>query len=738
MARSFNGTTDHIQTTIGAFSAATAFGTMAFVWRSAAQNRFHGIMGAHDSGGTVKWAFEIDSTNVMAGGNDSAGSLTSTMTITTADGWVIGVYGKATGTVAPRYSKCVLSSGAWTHENGATTLANGTSPAGTGTWRFGRWQTTDFASGQLLMAAAWTGRNLADAERELLSGGVAAWLGLRPDGLWMFDQSTVTNVVADLSGGGANQNAISGTSVLLDGVPGFSYGHPYFTAFAAPPSAISQPIGVASESDAAQPITAAKRRTLGIASENGAAQAPYHAQTFADNFESGSLVTNWPTRTGNVSASTSAADTGTFGLRVSPGGGIAATVATSTTKWLQSTHTWGYISLRFRMNVLPVGTTADMFTLQNTGQLNNFDFFYNNVTGTYWLDLEGAVARIDTGVVPVIGQWHTLKAKVFFGTSTFVAEIQLDGNTYGPLLNTSQSPGFVRSFHIGTTFTTKTYEFDADTVYVKVSRTEPWLSEVLDEATETGAAQPIGHRLSRTSAPSVATESAVALGKSKRDPLGPAATVEAAQGIAARKLHAVAAATTAETAQSVGHRKAAALSAAQTVETAQTVAGGSAVAIDLANTVETAQVLAKARVRALGTTVQVDAARTLGASKRVDVGTAGQGGAAQMVAPSKARAVGTAQSIETSQVIALAGAAAPLPASISVETAQVCGLIKRRALTAAADIAFAGAINVGGTATRGALRLRDRPVRGPAGRERPRQGPARRDTSATTIVGGAT
>jgi hypothetical protein len=136
------------------------------------------------------------------------------------------VYGKASGTVAPRYHKYVMNTGAWTHSTGATTLGAGTTPGASGTWRFGQWQTTDFANGSMAAAAAWSGRNLSDAEAESLAGGFTAWWSLNPGAFWMFDQSVTTQAVADLTGNGANQSAITGTTVVLDGLPAFSYGHP--------------------------------------------------------------------------------------------------------------------------------------------------------------------------------------------------------------------------------------------------------------------------------------------------------------------------------------------------------------------------------------------------------------------------------------------------------------------------------------------------------------------------------
>lgn len=224
MPRQFNGTSDHIQTTIGAFSANVAFGTMAMIWKSNAQARWHGLMGTHNSGGTVQWALEIDNSNTLSGGTSISFSSATGMTVTTADGWCILVYGKDTGSVAPRYHKCVLATDAWSHTNGSTPLANGTAPGAAGTWRFGRWSTTDYASGQFALAAAWTSRNLTDTEAETMSGGLHAWHALAPDAMWMFDQTATTQVVADITGKGANQNGVSGTTPILEGLPWWTYG----------------------------------------------------------------------------------------------------------------------------------------------------------------------------------------------------------------------------------------------------------------------------------------------------------------------------------------------------------------------------------------------------------------------------------------------------------------------------------------------------------------------------------
>ncbi|MEV8636873.1 hypothetical protein AB0395_35045 [Streptosporangium sp. NPDC051023] len=224
MPRTFNGTSDNLRASIGAFSSATAFGTMACIYKINSA-KLQGLLGTYTSAGAVTWALELDAAGVMQGGNDSGAS--NGPTVSVADGWCIIAYGKASGTVAPRYHKYVLSTGVWTHSSGASTLANGTTtPGASGGWRFGQWQTVDFAAGTMAAAAAWTGRTLSDVEVETLAGGLTAWLSLAPGGMWVFDQHATTQAVVDLTGNGANQTTVTGTTVSLDGVPGFSHGHP--------------------------------------------------------------------------------------------------------------------------------------------------------------------------------------------------------------------------------------------------------------------------------------------------------------------------------------------------------------------------------------------------------------------------------------------------------------------------------------------------------------------------------
>lgn len=202
------------------------------------------------------------------------------------------------------------------------------------------------------------------------------------------------------------------------------------------------------------------------------------ATTFSDDFESGSLVTNWPTRTGTVSAIAGAAYRSSFGARINPGAGVAATIATSTTKWAQATFTWALLRTRFRINAVPVGTTADLLTVQNATTVDNFDFFWNNVTSSFWFDLKGASARIDTGVAAQVGHWYDLRARIFYGSTTYTAQVRLDGQDFGVLSSPGQTSSHVRSGHVGTSSTAKTYQFDVDDYSVVVDTVQPTFGDI--------------------------------------------------------------------------------------------------------------------------------------------------------------------------------------------------------------------------------------------------------------------
>lgn len=224
MPRTFDGANDSIHTSIGACGLTGAF-TVACVVRRANNTNYHNLCTPHTSGGTAAFGLEIeDSSNgnglqVQVGGSFAI----STFTVTSSDSWVIVAGGKDAGTAMPRVHKYVYSTGTWTHEGTVTNLGNPGSTAG-GTVRFGEWEGVDDLDGDLAAAAVFD-RNLTDTEVEQLAHSLLGWYSLAPVGMWLFDQQATGQNVVDLVGGGANQSAITGTSVASSSLPGLSYGH---------------------------------------------------------------------------------------------------------------------------------------------------------------------------------------------------------------------------------------------------------------------------------------------------------------------------------------------------------------------------------------------------------------------------------------------------------------------------------------------------------------------------------
>jgi hypothetical protein len=158
---------------------------------------------------------------LMTGGGDL-----STVTNTVADGWSICVVSKTTGLVHPHHSKFALSGGGWTQAAATTNVLNDDAAVPGGTVRFAA-----SSNCRMAVAAVWNVA-LSDVQVQALSTNLktADWLntslvGTAPQGLWEFNQASTGTAIQDLTGGGANQSAITGTTVTTgDDPPGWTFG----------------------------------------------------------------------------------------------------------------------------------------------------------------------------------------------------------------------------------------------------------------------------------------------------------------------------------------------------------------------------------------------------------------------------------------------------------------------------------------------------------------------------------
>jgi hypothetical protein len=220
-------TSDILDCASGALATGT-FGTQAIIVKRSATGAWHTFLALHNSGGSALTQFAYSSGNLSAlwvNGDTSNGPAA---VATTA--WGLVVVRKATGGAIPRFSVYNFTAGTWSHAAGSLSLPNWTAPGASGTVRF-RWESFDQFAGRVAVRAAWnslpwSADTTGDAALEAagLHTSLQKWVDATPSALWAFNQDAVTTAVTDLTGGGANQTARTGTTVVTgDDPPGFSF-----------------------------------------------------------------------------------------------------------------------------------------------------------------------------------------------------------------------------------------------------------------------------------------------------------------------------------------------------------------------------------------------------------------------------------------------------------------------------------------------------------------------------------
>lgn len=233
MPRSFDGIDDRIKLAIGNAQNG-GYGTLAAIVKRGANSVTQNIVIVENSTASAGVEWSIRNTGVLALWTGASTRRTTTLTFTVADGWCLLVAKKDTGTATARFGKYVYSTDTWTWEN-----------AGDGTQ--GNWSTSlttpdvvigaydggapgSFFTGDIAAVGIWGGSVLTDAEAQSLPFSLDAWFQEQPTGLWLLDQAATSQKVNDQSGGGANESALTGTTVGTSSVPVFSYGAPLVAA----------------------------------------------------------------------------------------------------------------------------------------------------------------------------------------------------------------------------------------------------------------------------------------------------------------------------------------------------------------------------------------------------------------------------------------------------------------------------------------------------------------------------
>lgn len=143
----------------------------------------------------------------------------SGISVNTSDGWALYAASKGSGSVQARFHKYIFSTRTWTHSTAGASFADGSTPGSDGHIYLGKNdEFGEHSNADLAVAGVWASE-LSDAQIELLVESINNWTILNARGLWILNQATVATNLYDFTGSGANQTAITGTSVVDVVVP---------------------------------------------------------------------------------------------------------------------------------------------------------------------------------------------------------------------------------------------------------------------------------------------------------------------------------------------------------------------------------------------------------------------------------------------------------------------------------------------------------------------------------------
>jgi len=174
---------------------------------------------------------------------------------------------------------------------------------------------------------------------------------------------------------------------------------------------------------------------------------------------------------GLAGVSTSAGATVTSAAAKNGGGGLrlSSAAAAGYARWgtdaVLPGQTHATTRLWVRANSRGAGQSLDVFTVGNTLQAANFDFFVSGINQRFQWDLW----RDDTDqsdFVVELGRWYLIEAQVEFSGTQHTAEVRIDGVAQGTIASAGTSTT-VRMLTLGTTVA-KTHAQDYDDLELQV------------------------------------------------------------------------------------------------------------------------------------------------------------------------------------------------------------------------------------------------------------------------------
>jgi hypothetical protein len=218
MAREFNGSSDRIEVTpSAALQAINDAFTIAFIGRRDNTANFRGIVSISDD---IWMDYSATTLELGVGNNDWA-----TQSYMDATTWILagGSRPSGGGNVTARMHRLNMQTRVWTHGNGAGDQLPQPS-VGSDASYIGNAFGTEWYDGLLALVAIWN-RDLGDDGWVRLGAcTVKAFLDSGPVALWVLDQADPAQTVVDLTGNGANQAGIAGTTIGALSVPILGYG----------------------------------------------------------------------------------------------------------------------------------------------------------------------------------------------------------------------------------------------------------------------------------------------------------------------------------------------------------------------------------------------------------------------------------------------------------------------------------------------------------------------------------
>lgn len=218
MSRSFNGTSDRIVVT-GSSQFPVNQGNitlMALIKPVTNISNDHWIMQGYNSSNAAAFGMLETGSKFYTEG-DFSGAGTPVL-----NNWMWVCYTKATGSVKPEwYFHNLTAATAWSHVTATGNVSDQTGPA-VGVVIGGRQPGSTCFQGSIAALAAFNSI-LTQTQIQNASASAQALLAAAPSWGVLLNQSSTATAVTDLSGHGATQASIFGTSIDADEPPGWSY-----------------------------------------------------------------------------------------------------------------------------------------------------------------------------------------------------------------------------------------------------------------------------------------------------------------------------------------------------------------------------------------------------------------------------------------------------------------------------------------------------------------------------------